>query len=195
MPSSPATSAAPFSCAEHRRRSRCIVLLWFIVPTVLAVFAIFRDASLDYRVLALGAVLPDIIDGVTAQRMAWLHSVVVVVIVLVVVMGVTVGRRALRKRLLAIPIGMFGHLLFDGAWLTKDAFWWPVLRGAEHRLPILDRPWWLLIAQELVALVGLLYFVRRMRLATPARRRLFLRTGTLDPRLIAPEANPLRRPR
>lgn len=171
------------------------MLLWFVVPTVLAVFSIFRDASLDYRLIALGAVLPDLIDGVVARRMAWLHSVVVVVAVLFVVMGATVGRRPLRKRLLAVPIGMFGHLLFDGAWLTKEAFWWPVIRGADHRLPTLDRPWWLLIAQELLGLVGLVYFARRLKLSTPARRRLFLRTGTLDPRLIAPDANPLRRTR
>lgn len=171
------------------------MLLWFIVPTVLAVFAIFRDPSLDYRLVALGAVLPDVVDGVIAGRMAWLHSVVVIVALLFVVMGVTVGRRRLRKRLLAVPIGMFGHLVFDGAWLTKEAFWWPVVRGGDHRLPTLDRPWWLLMAQELVGIFGVIYFARRMKLATPARRRLFVRTGTLDPRLIAPEANPLRRTR
>ena len=171
------------------------MLLWFIVPTVLAVFAIFRDASLDYRLIAVGALLPDIVDAVAARRMAWLHSVVVVVAVLFAVMGVTIGRRALRKRLLAIPIGMFGHLVLDGVWLTKEVFWWPVIRGGSHRLPTLDRPAWLLVLLELVGLLGAGYFVRRMRLASPARRRLFLRTGTLDPRLIAPEANPLRRRR
>lgn len=160
---------------------------------MLAVFAIFRDASLDYRLIALGALLPDIIDGVIARRMAWLHSAVVIVAVLFAVMGATVGRRLVRKRLLALPIGMLGHLVFDGAWLTKEAFWWPVIRGGEHRLPILDRPWWMLVAQELVGIVGFVYFLRRMKLATPARRRLFVRTGTLDPRLIQPEANPLRR--
>ncbi len=171
------------------------MLLWFVVPTVLAVFAIFRDASLDYRLLAAGAVLPDIVDGIVARRMAWLHSVVVVVAVLFVVMGVTIGRRARRKRLLALPIGMFGHLVLDGAWLTKEVFWWPVIRGRSHRLPTLDRPVGLLVVLELAGLVGAVYFVRRMRLESPARRRLFLRTGTLDPRLIAPEANPLRRKR
>ncbi len=171
------------------------MLLWFVVPTVLAVFAVFRDASLDYRLIAVGAVLPDIVDGIVAHRMAWLHSVVVVVALLFAVMAATVGRRPRRKRLLAIPIGMFGHLVLDGAWLTKDVFWWPVLRGAHHRLATLDRPVWLLIALEVVGLLGAVYFVRRMRLESPARRRLFVRTGTLDPRLIAPEANPLRRRR
>ncbi len=171
------------------------MLLWFIVPTVLGVFAIFRDASLDYRLIAVGAVLPDIVDGIVARRMAWLHSVVVVVAVLFVVMAATIGRRVLRKRLLALPIGMFGHLVLDGAWLTKEVFWWPVIRGSSHRLPTLDRPIGLLVVLELAGILGAVYFVRRMRLGTPARRRLFLRTGTLDPRLIAPEANPLRRKR
>ena len=171
------------------------MLFWFIVPTVLAVFSIFRDASLDYRLIAAGAVLPDIVDGIAARRMAWLHSVVVVVAILFAVMAVTIGRRTRRKRLLALPIGMFGHLVLDGAWLTNDVFWWPVIRSGRHRLATLDRPAWLLVVLEFAALLGAVYFVRRMRLGSPARRRLFLRTGTLDPRLIAPEANPLRRNR
>lgn len=171
------------------------MFFWFAVPSVLAVFAIFRDASLDYRLVAVGALLPDLIDGVVFRRMAWLHSVVVVVALLFAVMGATVGRRVLRKRLLALPIGMFGHLVLDGAWLTKEAFWWPLISGADHRIPSLDRPIAVLVVFELIGLIGLLYFVRRMKLDSSARRRLFLRTGTLDPRLVSPDANPLRRKR
>ena len=169
------------------------MLLWFAIPTVVAVFAIFRDASLDYRLIALGAVLPDVIDGVAARRMAWFHSVVVVVAVLLVAVVVTIGRRPLRKRLLAIPIGMFGHLVLDGAWLNADAFWWPITNGSSRRLPVLDRGIGLVIAQESVGVMLAIYFVRRVKLTTPARRRLFVRTGTVDPRLVSPEANPLRR--
>ncbi len=169
------------------------MLLWFAVPTVVAVFAVFRDASLDYRLIALGAVLPDLIDGLAARRIAWLHSVVVVMTLLLMTVVATVGRRPLRKRLLAIPIGMFGHLVLDGAWLNAAAFWWPITGGSARRLPVFDRGVGVVIAQELVGAALAVYFVRRVKLATPARRRLFLRTGTVDPRLVAPEANPLRR--
>ena len=169
------------------------MLLWFAVPTVVAVFAVFRDASLDYRMVGLGAILPDIIDGLVAKRIAWFHSVVVVMAVLLVTVVATVGRRPLRKRLLAIPIGMFGHLILDGAWLNAAAFWWPFTHGSSRRLPMADRGFGLVIAQELVGVGLAVYFVRRVKLATPERRRLFLRTGTVDPRLVAPDANPLRR--
>ena len=171
------------------------MLLWFAVPTMLAVFAIFRDPSVDYRLVALGALLPDVIDGVIARRMAWAHSVIVVVGVLFALMLVTIGRRPLRKRLLAVPIGMFGHLVLDGAWLTTKAFWWPVTAGVSGPIPVVNRGIAVGLVLEALGAGALRYFVKRCKLDTPARRRLFLRTGTLDPRLIDPAANPLRRAR
>ena len=171
------------------------MLLWFAVPTVLAVFAIFRDPSVDYRLVAVGAVLPDIIDGVVARRMAWAHSVVVVVGILFALMLATIGRRLLRKKVLAVPIGMFGHLVLDGAWLTTGAFWWPVTAGVSRSIPVIERGLIFGLCLELLGLVAAVYFIKRCKLDTAARRRLILRTGTLDPRLIDPSANPLRRPR
>jgi hypothetical protein len=169
------------------------VLLWFAAPTVVAVFAIFRDPSLDYRLVVLGALLPDLIDGFLARRIAWFHSVIVVVAILVAVMVITIGRRPLRKRLLAVSIGIFGHLVLDGAWLNANAFWWPITTASSKPVPALDHPLVTIVVQEFVGLVLVGYFVRRAKLDSPARRRLLLRTGTVDPRLVAPEANPLRR--
>ena len=169
------------------------MLLWFAVPTVLAVFAIFRDPALDYRLIAAGAVLPDIVDTLIPARVLVVHSVVVVVGLLVVIMLATIGRRLRRKQLLALPIGMFGHLVLDGAWLNTSMFWWPIIGGGRNRLPVLERGLVVGVVAELIGAVALVYFVRRLKLDTAARRRLFLHTGTLDPRLVDPQANPLRR--
>ncbi len=169
------------------------MMLWFAVPSILAVFAIFRDASVDYRLVGLGALLPDLIDGVIARRMAWAHSVIVVVGVLFGLMLVTIGRRPLRKKLLAIPIGMFGHLVLDGAWLNTAAFWWPLTAGVRTPIPMVERGLASAVVAEVLGALALVYFVKRCKLATPSRRRLFLRTGTLDPRLVDPASNPLRR--
>ncbi len=170
------------------------MLLWFVAPTVVAVFAVFRDPSLDYRLVALGALLPDL-DALIVRRIGGLHSVVITVAILVTVMLSTIGRKSVRKRLLAIPIGMFGHLVLDGAWLNAHAFWWPLTHSSTRRVPLLDRPVALIAGQEVLGLVLAGYFVRRCKLGSPARRRLFVRTGTVDPRLVSPEANPLRRGR
>ena len=43
--------------------------------------------------------------------------------------------------LLGLPIGMFLHLVFDGAWNNTDVFWWPFTGWAfdDDPLPELDR--------------------------------------------------------
>jgi hypothetical protein len=168
------------------------MVLWFVGPVLVAIFAIFRDATLDYRVLAFGALLPDVIDGIVRQRMAIAHSVVSVVVLLFALMAVTIGRRGLRKRLLAVAIGMFGHLVLDGAWLETKAFWWPITRGSSAGIPSVSHGIVVVIVEEVLGAIAVYYFVRRFLLTNAARRRLFVKTGTLDPRLIAPEGNPIR---
>ena len=39
-----------------------LMFLWFIGTAVVSVWYIFRDPRFDYRFLAVGAVLPDVID-------------------------------------------------------------------------------------------------------------------------------------
>ena len=79
-------------------------------------------------------------DGVFGGARA-LHSIVTTIVVLVIVMLVTIGRRPLRKMLLGLPIGMFLHLVFDGAWNNTDVFWWPFTGFGfdDDPLPTLDR--------------------------------------------------------
>jgi hypothetical protein len=156
------------------------VLLWFWGTAFLTVWAVFHDPSIDYRVLLVGAILPDVIDGpFGGARVA--HSVTFSVAVLVVVMLGTIGRRPLRRRLLFLPIGMILHLVFDGAFANTKVFWWPFsgLSPSHASLPTVDRGGWNVLF-ELAGLAILAWAWRRFGLADPRRRQLFWRTGHLQ---------------
>src|SRR5262249_29968345 len=96
-----ANSAAASSCGD-------VVLLWFWGTSFLTVWLVFHDPSIDYRVLLLGSILPDLIDAPFGGA-AIAHSVTFSVVTLIVVVLATIGRRAARRRWLALPIGMFLH--------------------------------------------------------------------------------------
>jgi len=154
------------------------VLLWFIATSVLTIMFVFRDPRFDYRTLIAGALLPDIIDGLTG-RMGVLHSLGGAVGLLIVVMFATVGRRPLRKRLLGLPIGVLLHIVFDGAFSTTQVFWWPVTGAlGDHALPVVQRGWWN-VAFELAGAAMLVWSYRAFGLADPARRAAFRTAGHL----------------
>ncbi len=161
------------------------MVLWFVCLSIAGVFVIFRDAAMDYRMVSLGAVLADPIDFAVRGGIGPMHSLTVAVGLLLAVMGVTFGRRLLRRRLLGLVIGIFAHLVLDGAWLITDAFWWP-LGGSvgAQRLPSVERGWTVVVVQEVIGLIVGAWLWRRFRLQTPARRALFFKTGRIDRRLV-----------
>jgi hypothetical protein len=162
------------------------VLLWFAGTAVVAVWIVFRDPAMDLRLVVLGAVLPDVVDGLVFQSAGPLHSVVAPVLVLVVVMLATIGHRARRRQWLALPIGMFLHLVFDGAFTRTSVFWWPLSGVAlpDVALPSVARGWWNVFL-EIVGALLLAWCWRRFGLSDPERRRLMVRTGRVDRALVA----------
>jgi hypothetical protein len=153
------------------------MLLWFAGASIVIVWSVFHDPAIDHRLLVAGALLPDVVDVWSGGR--WLaHSVLFSIVLLTGVMLGTVGRRLLRRRLLALPIGSFLHLVLDGMWTDKQVFWWPAY-GTDFgggALPSVDRGLWNL-PLELLGLLALAWTVRRFVLADPQRRRTFLATG------------------
>jgi hypothetical protein len=135
------------------------MLLWFVGTSVAAVWFVFRDPQFNYRLVVVGALIPDIIDGIGGGA-GPLHSVVTVIALLAVVMLITTGRRPVRKPLLAVIIGLFMHLVFDGAFANTSMFWWPLGGFAtyEQALPSIDRGW-INVGLELVG-AGLILWVR-----------------------------------
>ncbi|CAB4606797.1 unannotated protein [freshwater metagenome] len=155
------------------------MLLWFLGTSFLSVWFVFRDDQFDYRVLALGAVVPDIIDLCTGGTWA-MHSVLAPISALIVVMAVARRGSVRRRRWLALPIGMFLHLVFDGAFNNTKNFWWP-LAGFSFEgkdVPSLDRMG-LNIILEIAGAAMLLWVWKTNNLSSPSARERFLRTGRL----------------
>lgn len=156
------------------------MLLWFIATSVLTIFLVFTDPRFDYRWLVLGALLPDVIDAPFGGARI-MHSLIGAVGLLALAMAVSVGRRPLRKRLLAVPIGVLLHIVFDGAFTDKHVFWWPFTGGFDGaRLPVAERTLGLNLVLELAGAAMLWWMWRAFGLADPARRRTLWRTGQVE---------------
>ena len=156
------------------------MFLWFVGTAVVSVWYIFRDPRFDYRLLAVGSIVPDVID-LPGGHAHWAHSLTVAVGTLASVMLVTAGRKPIRKPLLAVPIGMLMHLVWDGAFASTKVFWWPFTgTWGNVRVPSLQRGWLNVVFEAAGALL-LLWIWRRCDLADPGRRNALIRRGLLMP--------------
>ncbi len=153
------------------------MLLWFVGPSVLIVWSVFRSPSADYRVVALGSLLPLLELPIGEPRL--LHSLLGASLLLGIVMVGGRGKRLVQRRWLGLPIGMLLHLVLDGAWADTTAFWWPALgtSWSTSELPILGRGLGVNVLLELLGAAACWWGWRRFRLDEPARRTLFLQTG------------------
>ena len=171
------------------------MILWFAGTSLLAVWLVFRDPAIDHRLVVAGALVPDVLDGVVARGPWVLHSVAGSVALLALVMAATVKRRALRRRLIALPIGTFMHLVFDGAWSDTDSFWWPFSGGfGDGGLPSFERGWFVVVL-EIAGVVMLAWLSKQWMLDRPEHRERFVRTGRLDRSLAGPGPGPAGRRR
>jgi hypothetical protein len=163
------------------------VLLWFVGSAMVISWNVFRDPALDHRLLALGVLLPLLVEA-PIGHVGPLHALLGAIAILVVVMVATVGRRRLRRRLLALAIGVFLHLLLDGVWATGHVFWWPLLGWSfqDTPLPELSRSWGVVLALEVAGAGALCWAWFRFGLTDPGRRHRFLHDGRLDRGLTDP---------
>ncbi len=154
------------------------MFLWFLGTALLTVYFVFTDPRFDYRLLLVGALLPDLIDVPMGQAL-WAHSLTVAVGTLAAVMVVTAGRKPIRRLLLGLPIGMLLHLVWDGAFAATKVFWWPFSGSwGNNQVPSVERGW-LNLPMEIAGGAMLVWVWRRFRLAEPARRDGFYRHGLL----------------
>jgi len=154
------------------------MFLWYIGLSVLLVANVFKSVGLDYRLIAVGAMLPLLIDIPVGHR-AFGHTLAFAALALVVVMVRPMrGSRLGRRRWLCVPIGIFAGLLLSGAWTNTELFWWPFFGTSFGDSPL--RPvWWVVVIEELVGLVACWWVVGQFDLWVPEVRRDFWRTGRL----------------
>jgi hypothetical protein len=156
------------------------VLAWYAALSMLFVASVFRSTGIDYRLIALGSLLPLAVDLGFGSR-AYGHTLLFAAVLLVAVMLGTIGRgRLLRRRLLCVPIGVLCGLVLSGAFTNDRLFWWPFLGRSFPHDPLVGSPW-LVAAQELAGLLALWWFVGSYDLYLPGPRRTLWRTGRLAP--------------
>ncbi|MEN3315223.1 MAG: hypothetical protein V7605_1457 [Acidimicrobiaceae bacterium] len=161
------------------------MILWPCGMALVIVWAVFHDPAIDYRMVMLGALVPDIADAGLGGARAF-HTLAFGVVSLGVVMVATRGHRAARRRWLFVPVGIFLHLVLDGMWARTDAFWWPAFGWSLHgRLPFLDHGVAVLCAEELAGAVALAWFWNRFRLGDAEVRARFWRTGRVPRDAVA----------
>lgn len=154
------------------------MLLWYVGVSVLAVATVFRSVGLDYRLIAIGALLPLLVDLPVGHR-AFGHTLGFAVVALLCVMVVPMGgSRLARRRWLCLPIGVFAGLVLSGAWTDAALFWWP-LRGTAFGDTELLAAWWVVALEELAGLVASWWVVGQFDLYLREARREFWRTGRL----------------
>jgi hypothetical protein len=152
------------------------MIFWYAAGAVFLVWNVFQSPGIDMRFVAVGAMLPLVLDAPFGEQ-AYAHALLAPIVAMTVVMLATVGRghRLLRRRLLGLPIGWFCGLVLSGAWMHKEVFWWPLF-GARPHVALLP-PLGVLVIEELAGIAAFAWCYKRFGLAHPKRRTEFLRSG------------------
>lgn len=149
----------------------------------------------DYRFVLLGAVLPDVVDGILGLFVfdgpsgRWAaHSILAPV--LVAAMVVATLRGTTRLAVFGVAVGWLLHLVADGMWEAPRTFLWPAFGATFATSPAEPYSWDLLahpldhlstwVAEGAGAAV-LAWFYVAFRMGDGNRLRLFLKDGYLRP--------------
>ena len=155
------------------------MVFWLTCGAIFGVWNVFQSSGLDFRLVALGSLLPLVLDAPFGSQ-AYAHTLLSAVLVLLVAMAVTAGRghRLRRRRALSLAIGWFAGLVLSAAWAHKEVFWWPAFGAGRPDAPLLP-PWPVVVVEEVLGLAAARWAWIRFGLSDAARRRAFLRTGRL----------------
>ena len=171
------------------------MLFWHLGVTAAVIFFTLGRRRIDYRVVLLGAVLPDIIDKPIGRLFfeetfqnsrLFGHTLLLSVVLLLGIQLTLRGKTA--RRWFILPIAMLLHLVLDGMWNQPITFFWPLFGTDFPKMP--EANYWLDVlrrplehpasaAQELIGLLLLFYLGWAYHLHQREARREFLRTGTL----------------
>ena len=171
------------------------MILWHLGVTALIVYVTLGRRRIDYRFILLGAILPDLVDGVLGLFLfdgpagRWVaHSILAVVVVsLAIIVGL---KGETRLSVFGIGVGWLVHLVADGMWAAPQTFLWPAFGTGFSDAPAEPYSWDLLLdplshvgtwAAELAGLAILAWFWVAFEMGRGDRFRLFLSDGYLRP--------------
>jgi inner membrane protein len=172
------------------------VIFWHSGLTMLIVWFVMRgNTRIDYRVVALASLIPDLIDkpigrvffrdGFENGRLFG-HTLLLNAAFFCVLFFMR-GRR--KRQFTLIPLSSLLHLAEDGMWSEPRTFWWPLFGTDFPRLPS-DGGFWSMFdptrhpgvfVQEGIGLLVIAWLLASHGLLNRAGIRSFLRTGRLEP--------------
>lgn len=171
------------------------MIFWHLGVTAALMFVTLGVRRLDYRVVLLGAVLPDLIDKPLGRIFfaeqfqtgrLFAHTLLFVTVLLLGIQLFLRGETA--RRWFVLPIAALIHLALDGMWNHPVTLFWPFFGtgfppdpGAGYWLDVLLLPFTDLRmgAMEAAGLACLLFLGRAYGLQNRARLMDFVRTGRL----------------
>ncbi len=126
------------------------MILWLAFGAIFGVWNVFQSSGLDFRLIAIGAVLPVVIDAPFGAQ-SYAHTLLAAVVVLLLAMLATMGRgrRLRRRRALSLAIGWLACLVLSASWAHKELFWWPLFGTERPDVPMFP-PWPVLVVEELL---------------------------------------------
>lgn len=169
--------------------------LWHLGIAALIVYVTLGRRRIDYRMVLIGALLPDLVDGILGLLWfdgpagRWIaHSVFAAIAVTVFILLAFGGER--RQSLFGIGVGWLLHLVGDGMWRAPLTFLWPAFGTEFSTTPSEPYSWDLFTdplshlltwSGELVGLAILTWFWIAFRLGDRDRLKLFISDGYLRP--------------
>jgi hypothetical protein len=150
------------------------MIFWHMGFATATVYVTLGRRRIDFRMIALGAVLPDVID-LGQKKIA--HTLLAAVVVTVAIVILTRGER--RLSLFGIGVGWLLHLVGDAMWEIPETFLWPAFgTGFGDTTGDYGLSFWLILG-EVVGLLILWWFWVAFELSKDDRFPRFLRDGHL----------------
>jgi hypothetical protein len=169
------------------------MILWHGGLTMLIVWFVMRgNPRVDYRVVAVAALLPDVIDKPIGRIFLksrydsgrlFGHTLLLNVALFCVLFFM---RGRVKRRFVLVPISSLLHLAEDGMWSTPKVFWWPLFGTGFPKEPVTGGPLGFLVpsagivVQEAIGLAAILFLLSSHGLLNREGIRSFLRTGHLE---------------
>ena len=171
------------------------MILWHAGLTMLIVWFVMRgNPRVDYRVVAVASLLPDLIDKPIGRLILrtryesgriYAHTLLLNLALFCVLFFLR-GRS--KRQFVLVPISSLLHLAEDGVWSEPRLFWWPLFGTQFPRQPLVDGPFGFLnpannpgaVWQEAVGVAVLLFLFMSHGMLSFAGLRSFLRTGMLE---------------
>lgn len=169
------------------------MIFWHLGTAAALVYVTLGRRRIDYRYVLVGAVLPDLVDGLLGLFLfegpegRWIaHSLLMPIAVAVAIILGARGER--RLALFGIAVGWLVHLVMDGMWESPKTFLWPAFGAGFASEPAEPYGWDLFLhpfdhlttwGAELAGIALLAWFYVAFELGKGDRLRLFFRDGYL----------------